>query len=125
MRLLRIASKTGVCLMLYGCGSPAVNQDVPALITDPTPQSRAELLSIVTDALDGAEVTLADDALTNSSELIIERNRQRDLQDRPFAGRELGRPERFRLVIRGSRCWLVHERDGQHLELQESKCIPQ
>lgn len=116
-----------ICAFLVSpaCNTLSAEEDLPALITNPTPQSRAELQRVVTGALHGAPVTLADDALTRDSLLIIERKQQRDLQDRPLAGREFGRPMQFRLVITGSHCVLVQEPDGKRWELAETTCKAQ
>jgi len=86
---------------------------VPALIVDPTPQSRAALLQAVTDAL-GVQPLLADDALLRESALLIER--------RHLEGRERSMPERFQLFRVGDRCVLVHERTGQRSPLVETRC---
>jgi hypothetical protein len=101
----------------------ACSQEQPARIVDPTTRSRAELLRVVTQALGGAPVLLADDALTRASTLVIERNPPRDVQGRPLAGRELGKPQQFRLVKIGSACVLLHENDGERSVLAETTCV--
>jgi hypothetical protein len=68
-------------------------------------------------------VTLADDALTHESELTIEHARLRDAQGRLLNGRDLGRPEHFRLLKVGPDCVLVQERTGQRWTLTHSKCV--
>ncbi len=94
------------------------------MITYPTAQSRAELVRVVSRALDRASVTIADDALTGDSELIIQHTPRRDAHGLLVQGRETGRPERFRLVKNGSRCVLVHERTGRRWTLQSATCAP-
>jgi hypothetical protein len=103
------------CRTAGGPGSPAV-------ITDPTAEGRAVLARAVSAALGGVPVTLADDALTRTSTLIVERARLRDESGLPVAGRELGAPERFRLVRRGDGCFLVHERTGREVRLEGTSC---
>jgi hypothetical protein len=39
-------------------------------------------------------------------------------------GREIGRPEHFRLVKNGTRCVLVHERTGKRWTLKAATCSP-
>jgi hypothetical protein len=39
-------------------------------------------------------------------------------------GRELGMPERFRLVKSGGQCVLVHERSGKRFALAATNCAP-
>jgi hypothetical protein len=112
-------------LALAGCNMNAVHDERPARIVEPTEQSRAELKRAVSDLLHGADVMLADDALTESSVLIVERNRIRSLDNRPLSGRDLGRPERFQLVTTGDHCVLVHENDDERYELSGTDCVPE
>jgi len=105
--------------LLASCASAGPRPDslegaVPAVIVDPTPQSRAALLQAVTDAL-GQEPLLADDALTRERTLLIERSH--------LDGRERGAPERFVLMNVRDRCVLVYERTGQRSRLVETRCI--
>ncbi len=124
----------GICcagIVLTACkASPTPNEgslqgDRPAVIVNPTPESRAELQRVVSDMLFGAEVRLADDALTGSSTLTIERRHIRSLEDPPLSGRDLGQPERFRLLTTGTECVLVHEPDKARYELVETDCVPE
>jgi hypothetical protein len=90
--------------------------DEPAVITAPTPASREELARVVSAALHGARVTLADDALTKESILFIERARLR--------GRVMEKPEQFQLVWGGSQCVLIHRRTGERYALAHTTCTP-
>ena len=101
-----------VLLLLSACASFA-QPDVPAVIDKPTSESRAELAQAVRSALNGAPVRLADDALTKDSLLIIER---------PHSGRDMAKPEHFRLVKSGAHCVLVHERTGKRTTLPSTAC---
>ena len=74
--------------------------------------------------LNGAPVTLADDALTRDSLLIIERAHPRDANGVPLSGRDLDKPEHFHLVKMGERCELVHERTGKRTTLASTTCLP-
>ncbi|MDH5312204.1 MAG: hypothetical protein OEY08_19915 [Gammaproteobacteria bacterium] len=109
-------------MLLGACGSPPAQPDVPALLTNASPATRAEIEGIVSTALNGAPVTIADDALSVDSLLIIERATSRSIDRPPELGRDLGRPERFQLVIDGSKCFLVHERTGLRWMLAEAQC---
>jgi len=99
-------------------------RDVPAVITSPTAESRAELLRVASRALAGAPLRIADDALTRDSTLIIERARVRDARGLSVTGRDTGRPEHFRLVKSGARCVLVHERRRLRRTLASATCAP-
>jgi len=103
--------------VVWLCQSCASAQpDVAAVIDKPTKESRAELGQAVARVLNSAPVTLADDALTRDSLLIIERAR--------LDGREMGKPEHFRLVKSGEHCTLVHERTGARTTLASTTCQP-
>lgn len=122
MRRFQTARHALTAFLLTGCLSGPVPADVPARIVDPTAASRAELQRVVSDALHVGTVTLAADALTDSSILVIERNRVRSVDNPPLSGRDLGVPHRFRLVRQGDRCVLVHDDSGQRFELTETDC---
>jgi hypothetical protein len=96
--------------------------DPPAVIVDPSDASRTELARVVREALHGAPVTLADDALTTSNTLVIEHANPRDAQGLPLDGRSLYRPERFELFARKSRCVLVQSRTGRRWTLRHTAC---
>ena len=117
-------STVAAMLALAACATASGRRDVPAVLTNPTPESRAELVRTVSGALHGAPITLADDALTRDSTLIIERTPPRTPDGVPLSGRETGRPEHFRLVKNGSRCVLVHERTGKRRTLKAATCSP-
>lgn len=106
------------------CATAPPAKDVPAVITNPNAASRAELLRVVRRALRGAPLTLADDALTRESTLIVERARARGPDGAPLTGRDTGRPEHFALVKNGTRCLLVHEETGGRSTLSSVTCAP-
>ena len=118
--LLTVAGLLG----LTACATASPQRDVPALITSPTPEGRAEIARMVSRALNGAPLTIADDALTRESTLVIERARARGPDGLPLSGRDSGRPEHFRLVKNGSRCVLVHEGSGKRFSLESASCAP-
>ena len=114
MRSVRTITVVGALVFLCACKTDDVRHDVPAQIIDPTPESRAELRHVVSNTLGGRAVTIADDALTKDSLLIIEAKH--------LTGRDLGRPDHFRLVLSDSRCVLVHEESNARFELMETSC---
>ena len=93
----------------------------PAAVMDPTPAGRADIEQAVAAAL-GAEVLIADDALTTSSILTIERRAPRTIEGRVGTGRILDRPETFRLVLDGDQCVLVHRRTSATYPLENARC---
>lgn len=104
------------------CAVSTAQEEVPAIIAHPTAQSRAELSRAVREMLQNDKVTLADDALTASSSLFIERTPRRDAGGRLLNGRELGRPDLFRLVKQGNRCILVHDNNDTRRRLDAVGC---
>lgn len=111
-------------LALSGCLLRVAPPFVPAVLTSPTARTRAELARVVSRAMNGAPVTLADSALTSDDVLIVDRVVRRDARGRELNGREIGRPEHFRLVKHGSRCVLVHEPAGRRWTLRSATCQP-
>ena len=99
-------------------------QEQPAVIAAHTAQSRAELARVASAAFNGQPVTLAEDALTRDSVLLLERTTPPGLQGRAATGRTLEVPARLNLVLRGMRCFLVREADGREWELREARCVP-
>ena len=93
----------------------------PAAIIDSTASSRTDIRQAVTAAL-SAEVLIADDALTTSSLLIIERRSQRTIDGRVGSGRVTTPPEIFQLVLDDDQCILVHRRTGEAYPLENARC---
>lgn len=93
-----------------------------AIIIHPTAASRADLERAVSQELGGAPVRLADDALTRDSLLLIARAQARDARGLPLNGRELGRPQHFRLLRRGAQCVLLHVETGRSRVLTHTTC---
>jgi hypothetical protein len=120
----RLGRALAAALLALGACRTAGARDLPAVIVNPTAHSRAALSRAVSASLGGAPVTLADDALTAQSDLVVERARARDARGLPANGRELAAPERFRLVKSGGDCVLVRERGGERVTLPATDCAP-
>ena len=123
MTAARLALLAAAAMAPLACGTPPARADVPAIIAEPSAESRAELLRVVAEAVNGAPVTLADDALTRESTLIVERREPRDAQGRPLSGRLLDMPLRFHLVLRDGKCVLIRESDAQSWPLGDTRCV--
>ena len=119
--LTRVAVVASATLQL-ACQTPAAQTEVPALLIDPTPASREELRVSVALLLGVPTVTLADDALTTSSVLLIEHYAPKDARGLPLTGRDFGRPEQFHLLRRGAACLLEDARSVRRIELTQSRC---
>lgn len=124
--MIRTVLIAGLCLVtLIACKNGTIQQEVPAVISEATAASRAELQALVSKALAGANVILAEDALSQSSMLIVDRQVRRDAQGNRLLGRDLGKPERFQLLLRGDKCALLQQSTGKRWELQEATCVPE
>ncbi len=97
-------------------------KDAPAVIINPSAQSVKELRRVIHKALPGIAVTLADDALTQSSFLSLEHTHGRDPMGQTLNGRDLSRPEIFELFKRESRCILTQLSTGRSFELHHVEC---
>ncbi|HEV2268176.1 MAG TPA: hypothetical protein VGR92_01860 [Steroidobacteraceae bacterium] len=125
--LERISRWAGALLGILSIALPACRAwpdaaAAPAIITHPTAASRTDLERAVSQALGGMPVRLADDALTRNSLLIIARAQARDAHGLPLNGRELGRPQHFRLLRRRSQCALLHLETGTLRVLAHTTC---
>lgn len=117
---MRIVALSALVL-LSACASVA-GQNGPAVLTEATTETHAELVKVVSAALNVPTVTIAADALTTDSELIIERAPARDAAGVRLQGRELSQPERFQLIRVRNRCVLVHARTQAEYGLSSATC---
>ncbi len=117
-----VCAVTGLLLALASCRTMPAQWEEPAVIINPTPESRAALVKAVSEALNGAPVTLAENALTTTNTLTIERVHPLDPSGLPMNGRERGLPERFELVKTGEDCLLVQLSSGRRFTLAGMTC---
>ncbi len=111
----------GVTLAVAGCQTLASGEDIAARITNPTDHSRAALQNTINEVLN-TQVALADDALTDSSVLTIEQHPPRNMQSLPAQGRNMSTPFQFALVLNGSDCILIDQRDNSRHRLEKTTC---
>ena len=111
-----------VLVTLPACRAWAEPWGAPAVITHPTAASRADLERAVSLALHGMYVRLADDTLTHQDVLIVARAQARDSRGLPLNGRQIERPQHFRLLRRRSQCVLVHVESGKARVLRHTTC---
>ena len=109
-------------LVVVACRTVPSRSEVPAIIVNATPESRATLAKVVSEALNGAPVKLAADALTKTEVLIIEREQALDPAGHPLDGRSREMPEHFQLVKSGDQCVLVHQRTERRFPLGGVAC---
>ena len=113
-----------LALGMAACRTAATDQDRAARIVDPDDASRAALQSALEAALH-TKVTLAADALTETSVLIIERSPRRSMRSPSVQGRITESPIQFRLVIHGEDCVLIDQRDRSRYKLENTRCEPE
>jgi len=123
-RGLTAGACVATALALGGCAPRSAQPEVPAVLTNPTRESRAEIARIVSEAMNGAPVTLADDALTADGTLVVERAAPGAAKDMNLRGRDLDRPEHFQVFRSGSRCVLVHAGTSRRWHLASATCSP-
>jgi len=111
----------GAVLAFTGCQTMATGEDVAALISNPGADSHQALQETVNKLLH-VEVALADDALTESSVLTVQRNPPRTIQGQAATGRNMEMPLQFRLVMNGSDCILIDQRDESRHKLENTTC---
>ena len=121
MKIFRSISVIAIWLLASGCQTVNTDNDRPARIMNADAGSRAALQAAVSEAL-GTEVMLADTALTDSSWLTIERWPAGTMDDPVPQGRILEKPTQLRLVINGSNCILIDQRDGMRYVLENTSC---
>lgn len=110
-----------VCSVMSACASTPGHES-PALLTNASAATHAELVEHVRTALRNDTVTIAGDALSRDSTLVIERRPARDAAGRRLTGRDVEPPEQFQLVTDGRTCMLVHVRTGARYTLTQARC---
>ena len=117
----RVIALTALAVTLAACKNVAPDVDQAAVIVNPDAASRAVLQATVNAALH-TEVTLADDALTETSILVIEQKVPQSIEGSPAQGRTMAMPIQFRLVANGSECILIDQRDMSRTVLADTVC---
>jgi hypothetical protein len=108
-----------------GCGHLGASEDVSAVLVNPTEAVRTELRAALTEALGRAPVAIADDALTQTSVLVIERGPIKEPANRPLTGRTLDADvQRFQLIVNDGQCALLRASDGWRKALTQARCAP-
>lgn len=121
MRIQRSISLMSIWVVLSGCQTVDTDDDRPARIVNADADSRAALQAAVDEAL-GVRVTLKDDTLISSSLLTIERWPKGTIDNPVPQGRILEKPIQFYLVINGSDCVLIDQRNGSRRVLLNTTC---
>lgn len=106
------------------CAGTGAAGPVPAVLASPDADDISEVARAA-EALTGAsQVTLSGDVLTESPDLVLERQSLRSIEGDPAGGRIMERPPRLRLVKQGRQCLLVHDETGKSERLAGVECTP-
>jgi hypothetical protein len=119
----RFPTLAACVVTIAACKQVVPDANQPAVIVDPDDSSRAALQAAVNEEL-GTDVLLADDALTDTSILIVERKMPRAITGSPAQGRTMDAPVRFTLMTNGSDCVLVEDAGGTRYLLADTRCEP-
>lgn len=101
-------------LFITACSSLNPSLDRPAVIAVASEQSLQIVQHAIANLLHGANVTLADDALTQASSLTVHRTL--------LTSRDLGVVDNFQLVINRDDCYLVHQNTQNRQLVNELDC---
>ncbi|MBL4870174.1 MAG: hypothetical protein JKX72_04395 [Robiginitomaculum sp.] len=94
----------------------------PAVITNSGDGVISELTEVVSEAMNGAKITLAHDSLSKTNTLFIERAPHKSLAHNPAMGRRMDMPDHFTLSKSGNACLLTHTESGKTYRLKKAKC---
>ena len=117
----RATALIAIAMVFAGCKNVAPDVDQAAVIVSPDAASRAALQATVNAVLH-TDVALADDALTETSILTIERKIPQSIEGSPAQGRNMEMPIQFHLVKNGSECILIDQRDMTRTVLPDIAC---
>jgi len=113
----------GLCAFLVvGCQTLASDEDRPARIIDADDASRTALQETLNRVL-GTNVTLSDTALTDRSVLTFENWPIPTMENPVPQGRIMKMPIQFRLMLNGTDCILIDNRDDSRHLLENTTCI--
>ena len=121
-------ARVACLLLLATCVSaPLQALETPAVLESTDAKVRAVLSAAVSELLQGADVTLGEDALLHDSWLTVERVRPRDGTGQLLQGRILERPEQFQLRIiqqpgDADQCLLIQRSSGRRKVLESVGC---
>ncbi len=110
-----------VMVMLIGC--QASTAAVPAVLIKVDNAIKQQIERFVIDIVGGTQVSLADNVLTEQSELFIEQRMPLDAQGRPLDGRHSLPSYRFTLVKVQGKCVLQHPGSSKSVQLTNTACL--
>tara|TARA_B110000116_G_scaffold270050_1_gene287269 strand:- start:1556 stop:1924 length:369 start_codon:yes stop_codon:yes gene_type:complete len=119
--VIRVATGTILFVVMLGCQTVEPDYDKPARIINVDDASRSALQNAVNTAI-GTNVTLADNALTDTSLLTLENRPPRSITNPNPQGRIMEMPIQFQLIKNGNDCILINQRDRSRQVLSGTSC---
>jgi|TARA_B110000196_G_scaffold261288_1_gene232731 hypothetical protein len=119
--VIRVATGTILFVVMLGCQTVEPDYDKPARIINVDDASRSALQNAVNTAI-GTNVTLADNALTDTSLLTLENRPPRSMTNPNPQGRIMEMPIQFQLIKNGNDCILINQRDRSRQVLSGTSC---
>jgi hypothetical protein len=117
-----MAFAAALLMSVSGCKNVNPDTEQAAVIVNPNAKSRMALQEAVDSAL-RTNVLLSEDALVDSSVLVIERQTPQSIEGSPAQGRIMEMPIQFRLVKSGADCVLIDQRDLSRTVLADTECV--
>ena len=126
--MLNVTIKTSlICtvLLLFACKHVAINNSLPALLSETDAVTKMEIHKAASQLLNQEEVFIADDAFQNRSFISVERLARKDSRGNRIQGRKLEMPEKIQLVLINGECFLKRESNDSLVKLENIKCFPE
>lgn len=113
-------------LLIMGCSLQADDSQqsapLPALVSEPSAASIAELETAIAGLLKMDRVTIADDAFTRSSRLSLERAPHTDPNGQLLMGRNFELPQTVQLWISDKTCFIATADNQRSAPLAHTQC---
>lgn len=129
MDIFRISLLSFLIFMVFLTGSvlmaqepEVVAEEIPAVISAYSEETHKEIELTISKALGRGPVLLGPDVFLRNDVIIVERKQRRSIDGGMLQGRSMERPEKFRLVIKESRCVLVHLKSKNYYPLTNLSC---
>jgi hypothetical protein len=110
------------CLVFSSCSA---TQPLPALLEQPSVETRLLLESAVGDLFNSQPIKLADNAFLEKSIVIIEPSQPKDHQGKLLEGREMREADTVSLLILNGECYVRHNQNGHIKLVPKISCIEQ
>lgn len=113
-----------IALLLSACQSKVMQDDLPAIITNPSKDVKHEINQVISQLLNGIQVTIADDVFTQQDKINLVRKEHKNIENNPLVGNDLNRPEKiiFQLIINSQGCFIVRQNTQQRKQLFKAEC---